>query len=136
MKLLNKIKDVANDILFVEVVEEKSMEQVDSLVLSKIVDKADKSISISADTEEDFYKQLEEAVKLRKAYNNYSDVIVKEVKEKKQISDGAWKFWATVVSGISTGAIVIYSTLYSDEGNFVNDFTRKVINKKIDGDKF
>lgn len=136
MKLLNKIKDVANDILFVEVVEEKSMEQVDSLVLSKIVDKADKSISVSADTEEDFYKQLEEAVKLRKAYNNYSDVIVKEVKEKKQISDGAWKFWATVVSGISTGAIVIYSTLYSDEGNFVNDFTRKVINKKIDGDKF
>lgn len=136
MKLLNKIKDVANDILFVDVVEEKSMEQVDSLVLSKIVDKADKSISISADTEEDFYKQLEEAVKLRKAYNNYSDVIVKEVKEKKQISDGAWKFWATVVSGISTGAIVIYSTLYSDEGNFVNDFTRKVINKKIDGDKF
>ena len=136
MKLLNKIKDVANDILFVEDVEEKSMEQVDSLVLSKIVDKADKSISISADTEEDFYKQLEEAVKLRKAYNNYSDVIVKEVKEKKQISDGAWKFWATVVSGISTGAIVIYSTLYSDEGNFVNDFTRKVINKKIDGDKF
>lgn len=136
MKLLNKIKDVANDILFVEVVEEKSMEQVDSLVLSKIVDKADKSISISADTEEDFYKQLEEAVKLRKVYNNYSDVIVKEVKEKKQISDGAWKFWATVVSGISTGAIVIYSTLYSDEGNFVNDFTRKVINKKIDGDKF
>jgi hypothetical protein len=136
MKLLNKIKDVAEDILFVEVVEEKSMEQVDSLVLSKIVDKADKSISISADTEEDFYKQLEEAVKLRKAYNNYNDVIVKEVKEKKQISDGAWKFWATVVSGISTGAIVIYSTLYSDEGNFVNDFTRKVINKKIDGDKF
>lgn len=136
MKLLNKIKDVTNDILFVEVVEEKSMKQVDSLVLSKIVDKADKSISISADTEEDFYKQLEEAVKLRKAYNNYNDVIVKEVKEKKQISDGAWKFWATVVSGISTGAIVIYSTLYSDEGNFVNDFTRKVINKKIDGDKF
>ena len=136
MKLLKKIKDVAEDILFVEVVEEKSMEQVDSLVLSKIVDKADKSISISADTEEDFYKQLEEAVKLRKAYNNYNDVIVKEVKEKKQISDGAWKFWATVVSGISTGAIVIYSTLYSDEGNFVNDFTRKVINKKIDGDKF
>ena len=136
MKLLKKIKDVAEYILFVEVVEEKSMEQVDSLVLSKIVDKADKSISISADTEEDFYKQLEEAVKLRKAYNNYNDVIVKEVKEKKQISDGAWKFWATVVSGISTGAIVIYSTLYSDEGNFVNDFTRKVINKKIDGDKF
>ena len=136
MKLLKKIKDVAEDILFVEVVEEKSMEQVDSLVLSKIVDKADKSITISADTEEDFYKQLEEAVKLRKAYNNYNDVIVKEVKEKKQISDGAWKFWATVVSGISTGAIVIYSTLYSDEGNFVNDFTRKVINKKIDGDKF
>lgn len=136
MKLLEKIKDVTNDILFVDVPVEKSMEQVDSLVLSKIVDKADKSITISAETEEDFYKQLEEAVKLRKAYNNYNDVIVKETKEKRQLSDGAWKFWATVVSGISTGAIVIYSTLYSDEGNFVNDFTRKVINKKIDGDKF
>ncbi len=136
MKLLEKIKDVTNDILFVDVPVEKSMEQVDNLVLSKIVDKADKSITISADTEEEFYKQLEEAVKLRKAYNDYNDVIVKETKEKRQLSDGAWKFWATVVSGISTGAIVIYSTLYSDEGNFVNDFTRKVINKKIDGDKF
>ena len=136
MKLLNKIKDVANDVLFVDVPVEKSMEEVDKLVLDKIVDKADKSITISAETEEDFYKQLEEAVRLRKAYNNYNDVIVKETKEKKQISDGAWKFWATVVSGVTSGAIVIYSTLYSDEGNFINDFTRKVINKKIDGDKF
>lgn len=136
MKLLNKIKDVAEDILFVDVPVEKTMDEVDNLVLSKIVDKADKSITVSADTEEDFYRQLEEAVKLRKAYNNYNEVIVKEVKEKKQLSEGAWKFWATVVSGVTSGAIVIYSTLYSDEGNFINDFTRKVINKKIDGDKF
>ena len=136
MKLLNKIKDVAEDILFVDVPVEKTMDEVDNLVLSKIVDKADKSITVSADTEEEFYRQLEEAVKLRKAYNNYNEVIVKEVKEKKQLSEGAWKFWATVVSGVTSGAIVIYSTLYSDEGNFINDFTRKVINKKIDGDKF
>ena len=136
MKLLNKIKDVTEDILFVDAPVEKTMDEVDNLVLSKIVDKADKSITVSADTEEDFYRQLEEAVKLRKAYNNYNEVIVKEVKEKKQLSEGAWKFWATVVSGVTSGAIVIYSTLYSDEGNFINDFTRKVINKKIDGDKF
>lgn len=136
MKLLNKIKDVTEDILFVDVPVEKTMDEVDNLVLSKIVDKADKSITVSADTEEEFYRQLEEAVKLRKAYNNYNEVIVKEVKEKKQLSEGAWKFWATVVSGVTSGAIVIYSTLYSDEGNFINDFTRKVINKKIDGDKF
>lgn len=136
MKLLNKIKDVTEDILFVDVPVEKTMDEVDNLVLSKIVDKADKSITVSADTEEEFYRQLEEAVKLRKAYNNYNEVIVKEVKEKKQLSEGAWKFWATVVSGVTSGVIVIYSTLYSDEGNFINDFTRKVINKKIDGDKF
>lgn len=136
MKLLNKIKDVTEDILFVDVPVEKTMDEVDNLVLSKIVDRADKSITVSADTEEEFYRQLEEAVKLRKAYNNYNEVIVKEVKEKKQLSEGAWKFWATVVSGVTSGAIVIYSTLYSDEGNFINDFTRKVINKKIDGDKF
>lgn len=136
MKLLNKIKDVTEDILFVDVPVEKTMDEVDNLVLSKIVDKADKSITVSADTEEEFYRQLEEAVKLRKAYNNYNEVIVKEVKEKKQLSEGAWKFWATVVSGVTSGAIVIYSTLYSDEGNFINDFTRKVINKKIDGGKF
>lgn len=136
MKLLNKIKDVTEDILFVDVPVEKTMDEVDNLVLSKIVDKADKSITVSADTEEEFYRQLEEAVKLRKAYNNYNEVIIKEVKEKKQLSEGAWKFWATVVSGVTSGAIVIYSTLYSDEGNFINDFTRKVINKKIDGDKF
>lgn len=136
MKLLNKIKDVTEDILFVDVPVEKTMDEVDNLVLSKIVDKADKSITVSADTEEEFYRQLEEAVKLRKAYNNYNEVIIKEVKEKKQLSEGAWKFWATVVSGVTSGAIVIYSTLYSDEGNFINDFTRKVINKKIDGGKF
>lgn len=136
MKLLNKIKDVTEDILFVDVPVEKSMDEVDNLVLSKIVEKADNAISISAETEEEFKAQIEEAIKLRKAYNNYNEVIVKEEKPKKELSDGAWKFWATVVSGVTSGAIVIYSTLYADEGNFINDFTKKVINKKIDGDKF
>ena len=136
MKLLNKIKDVTEDILFVDVPVEKSMDEVDNLVLSKIVEKADNVISISAETEEEFKAQIEEAIKLRKAYNNYNEVIVKEEKPKKELSDGAWKFWATVVSGVTSGAIVIYSTLYADEGNFINDFTKKVINKKIDGDKF
>lgn len=136
MKLLNKIKDVTEDILFVDVPVEKSMDEVDNLVLSKIVEKADNAISISAETEEDFKAQIEEAIKLRKAYNNYNEVIVKEEKPKKELSDGAWKFWATVVSGVTSGVIVIYSTLYADEGNFINDFTKKVINKKIDGDKF
>lgn len=136
MKLLNKIKDVTEDILFIDVPVEKSMDEVDNLVLSKIVEKADNTISISAETEEEFKAQIEEAIKLRKAYNNYSEVIVKEEKPKKELSDGAWKFWATVVSGVTSGVIVIYSTLYADEGNFINDFTKKVINKKIDGDKF
>lgn len=136
MKLLNKIKDVTEDILFVDVPVEKSMDEVDNLVLSKIVEKADNAISISAETEEEFKAQIEEAIKLRKAYNNYNEVIVKEEKPKKELSDGAWKFWATVVSGVTSGIIVIYSTLYADEGNFINDFTKKVINKKIDGDKF
>jgi hypothetical protein len=136
MKLLNKIKDVTEDILFVDVPVEKSMDEVDNLVLSKIVEKADNTISISAETEEEFKAQIEEAIKLRKAYNNYNEVIVKEEKPKKELSDGAWKFWATVVSGVTSGVIVIYSTLYADEGNFINDFTKKVINKKIDGDKF
>lgn len=136
MKLLNKIKDVAEDILFVDVPVEKTMDEVDNLVLSKIVEKADNTISISAEIEEEFKAQIEEAIKLRKAYNNYNEVIVKEEKPKKELSDGAWKFWATVVSGVTSGVIVIYSTLYADEGNFINDFTKKVINKKIDGDKF
>lgn len=136
MKLLNKIKDVTEDILFVDVPVEKSMDEVDNLVLSKIVEKADNTISISAETEEEFKAQIEEAIKLRKAYNNYNEVIVKEEKPKKELSDGAWKFWATVVSGVTSGVIVIYSTIYADEGNFINDFTKKVINKKIDGDKF
>lgn len=136
MKLLNKIKDVTEDILFVDVPVEKTMDEVDNLVLSKIVEKADNTISISAETEEEFKAQIEEAIKLRKAYNNYNEVIVKEEKPKKELSDGAWKFWATVVSGVTSGVIVIYSTLYADEGNFINDFTKKVINKKIDGDKF
>lgn len=136
MKLLNKIKDVTEDILFVDVPVEKSMDEVDNLVLSKIVEKADNAISISAETEEEFKAQIEEAIKLRKAYNNYNEVIIKEEKPKKELSDGAWKFWATVVSGVTSGVIVIYSTLYADEGNFINDFTKKVINKKIDGDKF
>lgn len=136
MKLLNKIKDVTEDILFVDVPVEKTMDEVDNLVLNKIVEKADNTISISAETEEEFKAQIEEAIKLRKAYNNYNEVIVKEEKPKKELSDGAWKFWATVVSGVTSGVIVIYSTLYADEGNFINDFTKKVINKKIDGDKF
>lgn len=136
MKLLDKIKTKIDDVLFVEIPVEKTMDEVDNIVLSKIVDKADKAITVTAKTEEEFQKQIEEAIKLRKAYNNYNDVIVKEVKPKKEVSDGAWKFWATVVSGVTSGAIVIYSTLYSDEGNFINDFTRKVINKKIDGEKF
>ena len=134
--LLNKVKTKIDDALFVEVPVVKTMEEVDNLVLNKIVEKADNAITISAKTEEEFQKQIEEAIKLRKAYNNYSDVIVKEVEPKKEVSDGAWRFWATVVSGVTSGAIVIYSTLYSDEGNFINDFTRKVINKKIDGEKF
>lgn len=136
MKLLNKIKDVTEDILFVDAPVEKSMDEVDNLVLSKIVEKADNTISISAEMEEEFKAQIEEAIKLRKAYNNYNELIVKEEKPKKELSDGAWKFWATVVSGVTSGVIVIYSTLYADEGNFINDFTKKVINKKIDGDKF
>lgn len=136
MKLLNKIKNVAEDIFFVEEPMVKAMEEIDDLVLNKIVEKADNVISIDTKTEEEFKAQIEEAINIRKTYNNYNNVIVKEVKTKKELSDGAWKFWATVVSGLTSGIIVIYSTLYADEGNFINDFTKKVINKKIDGEKF
>lgn len=135
-KLLNKIKNVTEDIFFVEEPVVKAMDEVDNLVLNKIVEKADNVISIDAKTEEEFKAQIEEAINIRKTYNNYNNVIVKEVETKKELSDGAWKFWATVISGLTSGVIVIYSTLYADEGNFINDFTKKVINKKIDGEKF
>ena len=120
MKLLNKIKNVAEDIFFVEEPMVKAMDEVDDLVLNKIVGKADNVISIDAKTEEEFKAQIEEAINIRKTYNNYNNVIVKEVKTKKELSDGAWKFWATVVSGLTSGIIVIYSTLYADVGKFIN----------------
>ena len=134
MKLLSKIKDVVEDILFIEedVCAEERISRIDEKVLNTIADRADEVLANDAE----FDEQVSELLKVRKAYNSYSETTVKEDKPKKQISEGAWKFWATVVSATASGAVVIYSTLYADSGNFVNDFTRKVINKRIDGDKF
>lgn len=135
MKILKKIKNIVDDTMFVDVpVEPKErIEKLDQAVLHRIVDEAD---NVLAEDDKEFEEQVTELIKIRKAYNNYNEEIRGEDKPKKQISDGAWKFWATVVSASVSGAVVIYSTLYADEGNFVNDFTRRVINKRIDGDKF
>lgn len=135
MKLLNKIKNIVDDKLFVEVpVEAKErIDKIDELVLHRIADEADEVLS---DNDVEFEQQVNELIKIRKAYNSYSNQTVEEEAPKEKISEGAWKFWATLVSAGMSGAVVIYSTLYADSGNFVNDFTRKVINKRIDGDKF
>lgn len=137
-KLLNKIKNVTEDILFVEepVSAGERIKEIDEKALQRIADKADEVLVFEAKSKEDFEQQVNELLKIRKAFNSYSDVTVEKEKPKKNISEGAWKFWATVVSVAGSGAVVIYSTLYSDSGNFVNDFTRKVISKQIDGNKF
>lgn len=138
MKLLNNFKNKIEDVLFVELPlsAEERIKEIDEKTLSRIADKADEVLVVEAKTKQEFEEQVNELLKIRKAFNSYSDVTVEEERPKKQISEGAWKFWATVVGSVTSGAVVIYSTLYSDEGNFINDFTRKVINKRIDGDKF
>lgn len=138
MKLLKNFKNKIEDVLFVELPlsAEERIKEIDEKTLSRIADKADEVLVVEAKTKQEFEEQVNELLKIRKAFNSYSDVTVEEERPKKQISEGAWKFWATVVGSITSGAVVIYSTLYSDEGNFINDFTRKVINKRIDGDKF
>ena len=134
MKLLSKIKDVVEDKLFEEVpvTAEERISEIDEKVMQRIANKADEVLAEDGN----FDEQVAELLKIRKAYNSYSDATVEEDKPKEKVSEGAWKFWATVVSAGTSAAVVIYSTLYADEGNFVNDFTRKVINKRIDGDKF
>lgn len=136
--LLNKVKTKFEDVMFVEVPlsAEERIKKIDEKTLSRIADKADEVLVVKANSKEEFEEQVNELLKIRKAFNSYSEVTVEEKKPTKQISEGAWKFWATVVGNVTSGAVVIYSTLYSDEGNFINDFTRKVINKRIDGDKF
>ena len=138
MKLLKNFKNKIEDVLFVELPlsAEERIKEIDEKTLSRIADKADEVLVVEAKTKQEFEEQVNELLKIRKAFNSYSDVTVEEERPKKQISEGAWKFWATVVGSVTSGAVVIYSTLYSDEGNFINDFTRKVINKRIDGDKF
>lgn len=137
-KLLDKIKNKVEDVMFVEVPlsAEERIKEIDEKTLQRIVDKADEVLVVEAKSQQEFEEQVNELLKIRKAFNSYSDVTVEEEKPKKQISEGAWKFWATVVGSVTSGAVVIYSTLYADEGNFINDFTRKVINRRIDGDKF
>jgi hypothetical protein len=134
MKLPN-IKKFIDEKLFVEVpVEAKErIDKVDKLVLNRIADEAN---DVLANDEKEFDEKVNELIKIRKAYNSYNEETREEDKPKDKISEGAWKFWATVVSATASGAVVIYSTLYADEGNFVNDFTKRVINKRIDGDKF
>lgn len=135
MKLLDKFKNIIDEKLFVEVpVEAKErINKIDELVLHRIADEANEVLS---DNNVEFEQQVNELIKIRKAYNSYNNQTVEEEAPKEKISEGAWRFWATLVSAGMSGAVVIYSTLYADEGNFVNDFTRKVINKRIDGDKF
>lgn len=136
--LLNKIKNKVEDVMFVEVPlsAEERIKEIDEKTLQRIADKADELLVVEAKSQQEFEEQVNELLKIRKAFNSYSDVTVEEEKPKEKISEGAWKFWATVVGSVTSGAVVIYSTLYADEGNFINDFTRKVINRRIDGDKF
>ena len=138
MKLLDKIKNKVEDVMFVEVPlsAEERIKEIDEKTLQRIADKADEVLVVEAKSQQEFEEQVNELLKIRKAFNSYSDVTVEEEKPKEKISEGAWKFWATVVGSVTSGAVVIYSTLYADEGNFINDFTRKVINRRIDGDKF
>ena len=134
MKLPN-IKEFIEDKMFVEVAVEpkERIDKVDTLVLHRIADEAN---DVLDDNDKEFDEKVNELIKIRKAYNSYNEETREENKPKERLTEGAWKFWATVVSAGTSAAVVIYSTLYSDEGNFVNDFTRKVINKRIDGDKF
>lgn len=134
MKLLDKFKNIIDEKLFVEVpVEAKErINKIDELVLHCIADEAKGVLA----NDKEFDEKVNELIKIRKAYNTYSEETREEDKPKDKVSEGAWKFWATVVSAGTSAAVVVYSTLYADEGNFVNDFTRKVINKRIDGDKF
>ena len=131
---LPKIKEFIEDKMFVEVPvsAEERINKVDELVLHRIADEANGVL----DHDKEFDEKVNELIKIRKAYNSYNEETREEDKPKDKVSEGAWKFWATVVSAGTSAAVVIYSTLYADEGNFVNDFTRKVINKRIDGDKF
>lgn len=132
---LPKIKEFIEDKMFVEVAVEpkERIDKVDALVLHRIADEANVVLD---DNDKEFEQKVNELIKIRKAYNSYNEETREEDKPKDKVSEGAWKFWATVVSAGTSAAVVIYSTLYADEGNFVNDFTRKVINKRIDGDKF
>lgn len=138
MKLLKIFKNKIENVFFVEeaLTAEERIKEIDEKTLQRIADKADEVLVVDAKYQQEFEEQVDELLKIRKAFNSYSETTVKEEKPKKQISEGAWKFWATVVGSVTSGAVVIYSTLYSDEGNFINDFTRKVINRRIDGDKF
>lgn len=138
MKLLNKIKNKIENVFFVEeaLTAEERIKEIDEKTLQRIADKADEALVVEVKSQQEFEEQVDELLKIRKVFNSYSETTVEEEKPKKQISEGAWKFWATVVGSVTSGAVVIYSTLYSDEGNFINDFTRKVINRRIDGDKF
>lgn len=138
MKLLKNLKNKIEDVLFVEeaLSAEERIKEIDEKTLQRIASKADEVLVVEAKSQQEFKEQVDELLKIRKAFNSYSDITVEEEKPKEKISEGAWKFWATVVGSVTSGAVVIYSTLYADEGNFINDFTRKVINRRIDGDKF
>ena len=138
MKLLKNFKNKIENVFFVEeaLTAEERIKEIDEKTLQRIADKADEVLVVGVKSQQEFEEQVDELLKIRKAFNSYSETTVEEEKPKKQISEGAWKFWATVVGSLTSGAVVIYSTLYSDEGNFINDFTRKVINRRIDGDKF
>lgn len=138
MKLLKNFKNKIENVFFAEeaLTAEERIKEIDEKTLQRIADKADEVLVVGVKSQQEFEEQVDELLKIRKAFNSYSETTVEEEKPKKQISEGAWKFWATVVGSLTSGAVVIYSTLYSDEGNFINDFTRKVINRRIDGDKF
>ena len=80
MKLLNKIKNVAEDIFFVEEPMVKAMDEVNDLVLNKIGEKEVDIIQIDAKAEEKFRAQIEEAINNGKTYNNNNNINVKGVK--------------------------------------------------------
>lgn len=82
-------------------------------------------------------EQIAEATALRHAYNGYDQAAKSKGpthKESllKRVPDGAWRFGAAVVGGGLTLLTTVYATMYTDNGNMLNDTIRNMMNKKND----
>ena len=99
MKLLNNIKNKVEDVMFVEVPlsAEERIKEIDEKTLQRIADKADEVLIVEAKTQQEFEEQVDELLKIRKAFNSYSDVTVEEEKPKKQIDPKVFIITGVVV---------------------------------------